>query len=165
MVPGVPVLERPELIGERVAQGNRALRDPIHTIHLHGVQLTDAMPVDGCPVSIVVVLDVNLQLIAPTRLDQGPGKRLVEDLSAGLRESVGSKLVKASALRSQRHSEGLCRLTVTSPSTSSQYYLPVSANNATHGTVEFAHLPSDTLRGSLNIFIYPSGQSRCPDPI
>lgn len=92
MIPGMSVLERTELVSERVPFRDRTLCNAVDTIHLHGVELAYAMPVDGCPILIIVVLDVDFQLVAPASFDQRPGELLVEDLSAGFSEPIRSEL-------------------------------------------------------------------------
>lgn len=84
----MPVLQRPELISEGVPLGDRALCDAVDTVHLHSVQLSDAMPVDRCTIGVIVVLDMNNNLVTPACLNQGAGESLVENLAAGLFETV-----------------------------------------------------------------------------
>lgn len=82
------ILQGLELVSETIALGNRALRDTIHTVHLHRIELTNTVPVNRRSVGIVVILDVDHNLVTPACLDQGAGERLVEDLAAGLFESI-----------------------------------------------------------------------------
>lgn len=84
----MPVLQRLELVCERVPLSNRTLRNAIDTIHLHGTELTDAVPMNGRAVGIIVILDMDDQFVAPTSFDQGSWVRLVEDLATGLFETV-----------------------------------------------------------------------------
>lgn len=46
------------------------------------------MPVDCSAISIIVVLDMDDQFIAPACFDQWPGIRFVEDLAAGLLKTI-----------------------------------------------------------------------------
>lgn len=126
MIPSMPVLQRLELISEGVPLGDRALRDAVDTVHLHGVQLTDTMPVNRCAIGIVVVFDMNDNIVTPTSFDQWAGEGLVEDFAAGLLEPVCFQLWE-----DKISIKGLQRLTgvgqrilhtVKSPETSSQYY-------------------------------------------
>lgn len=60
--------------------------------HLIRVKLSDTMPVHRCAILVVVVLDVNDNLVTPTRLDFWSGEGGVEHLASGLLEPVCVKL-------------------------------------------------------------------------
>lgn len=89
------ILQGPVSVREGVALSNGTLGDAVHTIHLHGSQLTEPVPVNGGSVGSVVVLDVYYQLISPTRLDQWSRVLFVEDLATGLLEAICIDLWKS----------------------------------------------------------------------
>lgn len=60
MVPGTTVLSGSPGVCKVVARGYRALCDPIHTIHVHGLVLSNSMPMDTGPVVFKPVLNGNV---------------------------------------------------------------------------------------------------------
>ena len=67
----------------------RALRDPVHSIHLHSMKLSDTMPMNSCPIELEIICDCHFQLITPACLDPGSWILSIERLAAGLKVSVG----------------------------------------------------------------------------
>lgn len=88
MIPGGSVLDRSEGICEMVFWGNGALRDTVHSIHLHGPKLPKTVPVNRGAVIPQLVLDGDLDYVSPACLDPGSGVRLVEDLALGVQDAV-----------------------------------------------------------------------------
>ena len=52
-------MPRLKLIGKMIARGNRTLSDAVHAIHVHGIFLPDAMPVDACAVILHLIVHVH----------------------------------------------------------------------------------------------------------
>jgi len=62
------VLPQPEFIRESVTVWDWTLGDAIHAVHLSGIELTNAVPVNGCAILFHVVRDVDDNLISPASL-------------------------------------------------------------------------------------------------
>lgn len=166
----MPVLQCFELIGERITFGNRTLRYTVHTVHLHRIQLTDAMPVNRCAVGVVVVLDVDHKLIAPACLDQGAGECIVEHFATGLLEAIRFELwgkqkrllLLRFRMLGRLGGGGITGLshTVISPLTSSQYCILCQQQQHSHSHVSSllgslkVYLTSDALGSGLHVLIY-----------
>ena len=67
-VPSVAVLPKPESVRESMTIRNWALRDAIDSVHLSGIELTDAVPVDSGAILLHLVCDMNDNLISPASL-------------------------------------------------------------------------------------------------
>lgn len=61
MIPRRPVLRRVEDIAEAITWRNRTLSDAIDTIHVHGLVLTNAVPVNTCAIPLHTVYDGNVE--------------------------------------------------------------------------------------------------------
>lgn len=92
MIPRMSILQRPKLIRKCVSIRNGTLRHAIDAVHLHCVQLANAVPVDRRPVGRIVVLDMDDELVAPAGLDERAGKGLVENFAACFEEAVCCEL-------------------------------------------------------------------------
>ena len=53
VIPRCSVLQSLERIVEAVSGGKRALCQTIDTIHVHSIQLSNAMPMDACPITTI----------------------------------------------------------------------------------------------------------------
>lgn len=61
MIPGCSVLRRVEDIAEAISWCNRTLSDAVDTVHVHGLVLTNTMPVDTGAISLHTVDDGNIE--------------------------------------------------------------------------------------------------------
>ena len=53
VIPRCSVLQSLERVLEAVSGGKRALSQAIDTIHVHSIQLSNAMPMDACPITTI----------------------------------------------------------------------------------------------------------------
>jgi hypothetical protein len=88
VIPSMAILQGLKLVSKSVVIRNRTLSNAIHSVHLIGVELPDAMPVYRSPVFLVQIGDVDDELITPARLEQRAGIGIVECLAAGLEEAI-----------------------------------------------------------------------------
>jgi len=89
VIPRCLVLNRAEGVGVDVVGGNGALGDTIHSIHLRTVGLSEAVPVNRGTVVLQLVLDRDFDQIAPACLEPWPGIAAVDNLAAGIRDTIG----------------------------------------------------------------------------
>ena len=94
MIPRETILRGSKRVVERVAGGNGALGDTVHTIHVHGEPLTNPMPMDARAVQVVHgVVDLDIDEISPASLDPLAGilrsSPIVEHFTVGKVEPVG----------------------------------------------------------------------------
>ena len=78
MVPGTAVLRCIEAVCEAVSRGDRTLSDSVHTIHMHGFVLSDAMPMNARPVPFHIVDHLDMNSITPASFDPRPRIGVVE---------------------------------------------------------------------------------------
>lgn len=64
MVPRTPVLQSCPIIGETVSRSDGALSYAINTVHMHGVQLSNSVPVDTSTIVLKTVCDCNNDLLS-----------------------------------------------------------------------------------------------------
>lgn len=67
------------LIGESAPWCDGALGDSIHTVHVHGVELPNAVPMNAGAAVRIEITDMDLDSIAPACLDPRPWVRFIED--------------------------------------------------------------------------------------
>lgn len=61
MIPRCPVLRRVEDIAEAITWCNRTLSDAVDAVHVHGLVLTNTVPVDTCAIPLHTVDDGNIE--------------------------------------------------------------------------------------------------------
>lgn len=71
VVPRTSILHCPPGVDKLVFRSNGTLSDTIDTIHLHGLPLSNPMPVDACAIICKIVLDSNVDTLkdASTSVD------------------------------------------------------------------------------------------------
>lgn len=77
----MPILSDLECIGKGIILSDRALRNTIHTVHLIGPKLSQAMPMDSVAILAILVGDMDDEFITPAGLEQRARIRAVKDLS------------------------------------------------------------------------------------
>lgn len=75
MVPGTPVLQRCPTIRETLSRSYGTLSYAIHTVHVHGVQLPDSVPVDTGTVELQMIMNVNNDLLRLSSVQYRPQKQ------------------------------------------------------------------------------------------
>ena len=90
VIPACAVLRDAEFVGEAVTRSDWTLRDTVNTVILESFVLTSAVEMDGCSVVSQVILDGDLDPIAPASFDVGTWVHFVEGLaSSGSGDAIG----------------------------------------------------------------------------
>lgn len=89
MVPRSTILRRIPSVDKLGLRGNGALREAIHTVHVHGLPLPDAMPVDTSSVVSKRVVHVDFYGISPAGFNKRTRPGVIEDSGFTECQSVG----------------------------------------------------------------------------
>ena len=87
-IPGVAILSSFEVVRVSLVRSDGTLSHAIDTISFVGMELANAVPMDGSPIGLKTIGDMDSDIVTPAGFDQGPGKSVVENFTSRLKITV-----------------------------------------------------------------------------
>ena len=87
-IPGVAILRSFEIVRVSLVRSDGTLSHAIDTISLVGMELANAVPMDGSPIGLKTIGDMDGDVVTPAGFNQGTGESVVEDFTGRLEITV-----------------------------------------------------------------------------
>ena len=87
-IPGVAILHSFEVVRVSLVRSDGTLSHTIDSISLVGMELANAVPMDGSPIGLKTIGNMHSDIVTPAGFNQGPGVSVVEDFTGRLEITV-----------------------------------------------------------------------------